>query len=78
MKSATITRKVRMMTKAQRVLRELFQAYMSEPTQLPPHILSRREEGETVPRIIADYIAGMTDRFALEEHRKLFDPHERV
>jgi dGTPase len=37
-----------------------------------------REDGESVPRVIADYIAGMTDRFALEEYKKLFDPYERV
>ena len=37
-----------------------------------------REQGETVARVVADYIAGMTDRFALEEYKKLFDPYERV
>ena len=31
-----------------------------------------------MPRVVADYIAGMTDRFALEEYKKLFDPYERV
>ena len=36
------------------------------------------EDGEPMPRVIADYIAGMTDRFALEEYKKLFDPYERV
>ena len=57
---------------------ELFHAYMSEPQQLPPHILERRDRvGDPLPRVIADYIAGMTDRFALEEHRKLFDPFEK-
>jgi len=69
----------RMMVKAQRVVADLFHAYRSEPALLPPHILQRRErEGETLERIICDYIAGMTDRFALQEHRKLFDPEERV
>ena len=69
---------IRMFEKAKRVMRELFHAYMSEPQQLPPHILERRDRvGDSQPRIIADYIAGMTDRFALEEHRKLFDPSER-
>jgi dGTPase len=71
-------RVVRMTVKAQRVMAELFQAYMSEPAQLPPHVLARADRGEAVPRVIADYIAGMTDRFACEEHRKLFDPLERV
>ena len=56
---------------------DLFESYMTEPRQLPPHILTRRERGEPLPRIIADYIAGMTDRFALEEHGKLFDPFEK-
>jgi dGTPase len=69
---------IRMFEKAKRVMRELFSAYMSEPQQLPPHILERHARfGEPLPRIIADYIAGMTDRFALEEHRKLFDPSEK-
>ena len=69
---------IRMFEKAKRVMRELFHAYMSEPKQMPPQILERRDRlGEPQARIIADYIAGMTDRFALEEHRKLFDPLER-
>ncbi len=52
---------------------------MAEPRQLPPHVLAARSEvGEPVPRVIADYIAGMTDRFALDEYKKLFDPYERV
>ncbi|HVM97328.1 MAG TPA: deoxyguanosinetriphosphate triphosphohydrolase [Candidatus Acidoferrales bacterium] len=71
-------RVTRMMVKVQRVMADLFQAYMSEPNQLPPHIHARTRGGETLARVICDYIAGMTDRFALEEHRKLFDPDERV
>jgi len=71
-------RVVRMAVKAQKVMADLFQAYMSEPAQLPPHIAARWTAGESRPRVIADYIAGMTDRFALDEHKKLFDPHERV
>ena len=68
-----------MTEKACRAMRELFQAYTDEPAQLPPHILDRHSsEGELLPRVIADYIAGMTDRFALEEHRKMFDPRARV
>ena len=52
---------------------------MAEPRQIPEHVLARGErDGETLPRVIADYIAGMTDRFALDEYRKLFDPDERV
>jgi dGTPase len=71
-------RVVRMTVKVQRVMADLFRAYTGEPSQLPPHILSRQSLGESLPRIIADYIAGMTDRFAIEEHRKLFEPEERV
>ena len=71
-------RVVRMMTKVQRVISDLFTAYMSTPEQLPPHIHRRISERDSVARVVADYIAGMTDRFALDEHRKLFDPQERV
>ena len=58
-------------------MRDIFNAYMNEPKQLPPHIQERikKEPGAIV---IADYIAGMTDRFALSEHKKLFDPHNPV
>ncbi len=70
-------RVVRMAEKARRIMTEVFHAYMREPQQLPPHILERCEAGETLPRVISDYIAGMTDRFVIEDHRKLFDPLER-
>jgi dGTPase len=70
-------RVVRMAEKAKRVMTELFEAYMSEPHQLPPHVLARQNAGDPLARVVADYIAGMTDRFALEEHRKLFDPSEK-
>ncbi|MGH7786056.1 MAG: deoxyguanosinetriphosphate triphosphohydrolase [Candidatus Binatia bacterium] len=70
-------RVVRMFEKATRVMTELFHAYMGEPRQLPPHILERQRGGEPLARVVADYIAGMTDRFTLEEHRKLFDPFEK-
>ncbi|MFZ0889817.1 MAG: deoxyguanosinetriphosphate triphosphohydrolase [Candidatus Binataceae bacterium] len=69
----------RMTEKAGRVLAQLFETYMREPRQIPPHVIARAEvQGEPVPRVVADYIAGMTDRFALDEYRKLFDPNERV
>ncbi|MDJ0789658.1 MAG: deoxyguanosinetriphosphate triphosphohydrolase [Myxococcota bacterium] len=70
-------RVVRMSRKAQRILRDLFGIYRDDPRQLPRAVLARfSEEGEA--RAIADYVAGMTDRFALAEHRKLLDPHEPV
>ncbi|MHB8381050.1 MAG: deoxyguanosinetriphosphate triphosphohydrolase [Candidatus Binataceae bacterium] len=69
----------RMTEKAGRVLARLFETYMTEPRQMPEHVLARAEhDGEPIPRVVADYIAGMTDRFALDEYRKLFDPDERV
>ncbi len=69
----------RMTAKAGRVLEQLFQTYMSDPRQMPGHVLRRVEaDGEPLARVVADYIAGMTDRFALDEYRKLFDPDERV
>jgi len=69
----------RMTEKAGRVLARLFETYMAEPRQIPEHVLSRvNEDGEPLARVVADYIAGMTDRFALDEYRKLFDPDERV
>jgi dGTPase len=72
-------RVTRMTQKADRIMSALFEVYMHEPRQLPPNTLRRvQEEGESVARVVADYIAGMTDRFALEEYKKLFDPYERV
>ena len=72
-------RVTRMTQKADRIMSALFEVYMQEPKQLPPHVTEHaREEGESMPRAIADYVAGMTDRFALQEYKKLFDPEERV
>jgi dGTPase len=68
---------VRMADKAERILRDLWRAYRADPRQLPPHAL-KAAEGEPDARAIADYVAGMTDRFAMDEHRKLFDPHAHV
>jgi dGTPase len=68
----------RMGAKALRVMRGLFEAYMDDPRQMPPHIVDRAVGDTTMPRVIADYIAGMTDRFAFEEYAKLYDPFEKV
>jgi len=70
-------RVVRMTVKAKRVVRELFEGYLVEPDQLPLPVRARMAE-EGPARVVCDYIAGMTDRFALAEHAKLFDPRERV
>lgn len=70
-------RVMRMEQKARRILGELFQTYFDRPQQLPPHIFARLgQEGKK--RVVCDYIAGMTDRYVLEEYRKLFDPMEKV
>ena len=74
----THVRVTRMGMKARTVISGLFRTYMDEPRQMPPHVHAHVERGEPVPRVIADYIAGMTDRFALDEYAKLFDPLEKV
>ena len=72
-------RVVRMAVKAERLLRALFDAYSSEPRQLPPEIQARiQAEKLSVERVVCDYLAGMTDRYAIQEHNRLFDPEERV
>jgi dGTPase len=71
-------RVTRMAVKAQKVIAGLFEAYMSEPLQMPPHIRCRIDRGEPRARVVADYVAGMTDRYALDDYRKLYDPLERV
>jgi len=67
----------RMADKAERILRDLFRAYTHNPKILPPWIFTRAGSDDPL-RAICDYVAGMTDRFALDEHQKLFDPHARV
>ena len=69
----------RMTSKARRVVKELFDLFLGEPRLLPDEWRARCGDpggGETA-RLVADYIAGMTDRFALEEHQRLFDPTVR-
>jgi len=63
-------RVVRMSAKAGRVVSELFHAFLSDPRLLPPDFQSQARTD--APRAIADYIAGMTDRYAILEHRRLF------
>jgi dGTPase len=66
-------RVVRMAVKAERIISDLFKAYLREPAILPSHVQDLSEE-RGLERNICDYIAGMTDRFAVEEYQKLFDP----
>ncbi len=77
-------RVLRMTSKAQRTLAALFEAFMNDLRLLPEEHaeVARRGEAAMGPtgraRAVADYIAGMTDRYAILEHRRLFDPTERT
>jgi dGTPase len=70
-------RVVRMMDKAKRLLADLFDAYVERPELLPPEF-QEWAATEGVPRAVCDYLAGMTDRYAESDWRKLFDPTERA
>ncbi len=70
-------RVVRMASKAELVIRSLFEAYLKEPRILPKGVRVKMEQQEPA-RVVCDYIAGMTDRFALDEYARLFDPLTRV
>ena len=69
-------RVMRMQVKAERIVDELFSAYQADPGMLPRHVQDAIDE-RGLERTICDYIAGMTDRFAVEEYGKLFDPSTR-
>ena len=77
-------RVLRMTSKARRVLENLFGAFMGDTRLMPEEYCesARRAEAADGPRgrarIVADYVAGMTDRYAILEHRRLFDPSERT
>lgn len=70
-------RVVRMSNKAYRFINDLFKVYLNNPEQLPPTTHSRLKK-EDAHRVICDYIAGMTDRYALDEYKRMFEPYERV
>lgn len=61
---------MRMSRKAQRIITELFEAFMDDPRLLPPQY--RTQDMTQQPRWIAHYVAGMTDRYAIREYRRLF------
>jgi dGTPase len=65
-------RVMRQSVKAERIITQLFEAYRSTPLILPFHIQQIIPE-HGLERTVCDYIAGMTDRYAIEEHQKLFD-----
>ncbi len=72
-------RVARMAAKADRTIRALFSAFVEEPAQLPPETQANiSDPGRDLHRAVCDYIAGMTDRYAIAEHRRLFDPEEAV
>lgn len=70
-------RMIRMADKAKRIITRLFEVYQDNPDQLPPGTQEKLKDFDKM-QVICDYIAGMTDRFALQEYKKLFDPFERV
>ncbi len=67
----------RMSDKAKRFIAELFNVYIDKPEQLPPGD-QKRVKSYGLHRAVCDYIAGMTDRYALDEYKKLFNPYEKV
>jgi dGTPase len=70
----------RMTSKARRVVRELFTLLLAEPQSLPTEWqrLAGEPASERTARVVSDYIAGMTDRFALDEHARLIDVQART
>ena len=70
-------RVMRMQEKAKRMLKRLFEAFLEEPEQLPNSVRDRQQD-DSLERVVCDYVAGMTDRYALEEYAKMFDPSERL
>jgi len=61
----------RMANKARRIVKDLFAAFQTDPKMLPPQYRASTD-GQPLERAIADYVAGMTDRYAIREHRRLF------
>lgn len=70
----------RMTAKGARILNDLFDVYQKNPGQLPYYIYQRKHDYSAAEKykIICNYIASMTDRFAFDEHKKLFDPYRAV
>ncbi|HEY6482649.1 MAG TPA: deoxyguanosinetriphosphate triphosphohydrolase [Steroidobacteraceae bacterium] len=77
-------RVLRMTAKARRVLKQLFEAFFEDVNLMPPEYrdlaaVATQERGEDgKARVVADYVAGMTDRYAILEHRRVFDAAERT
>ena len=67
---------MRMQVKSENIIKSLFQAYISEPAMLPTQY-QKMIEVRGLQRTVCDYLAGMTDRYAMEEYQRLFDPSLR-
>jgi dGTPase len=67
---------MRMAKRAERFVAGIFQSYIAEPRQLPPESL-KLLEGRDLYRVVGDYIAGLTDRGAMLEYQRMFDPLTR-
>ncbi len=67
----------KMRVKAEIFITRLFETYLKYPNLLPPKYQARFDQSG-IQRVVCDYIAGMTDRFALDEYKRLFEPYERV
>jgi len=70
-------RVMRMASKAEQVIEKLFKAYLADARLLPTKTQARLND-EIPARVVCDYIAGMTDRYALDEYARLFDPTTKV
>lgn len=68
----------RMSDKARRFIKEIFQAYIKNITMLPKEHQKKINKSNNKYVVICDYIASMTDRYALDEHEKLFNPYKKV
>ena len=68
-----------MSDKAKRFIKEIFLVYVNNTSMLPQERrdkITKKKMDKHV--VVCDYIAGMTDRYALDDHKKLFDPYEKV
>ena len=68
---------MRMSAKAQRIIRDLFGVFMEDSRLLPTQFQTAAAKDEASrARVVADYIAGMTDRYAIREHKRIFSVEE--
>lgn len=68
----------RMSDKARRFIRLLFEAYINNTSMLPTELQNKIKEKNDKYSVVCDYIASMTDRYALDEYEKLFNPYKKV